>query len=282
MARSALVFALLALGFSGSSEARENMPLRRAVVIGADHQETLEARVSPEVSPTLLDGFRVHDLSRSWVEHQMRGAIADSASKPIGPQPVPIEVPAWMRPASAPIAWRGPSSCGAPVYRPSGLLDYAGEARRRAVFDDVHAAACMGGIPTALLDALIIQESRYQPGALSPKRAYGYTQLMPGTALGLGVDRFDPLDNLRGGARYLRDQLDKFGRVELALAAYNAGPGRVVDRVPAIAETRAYVAAVLHNWRILGAPVAATPLAINVGDREREVPPVSAAVLLSF
>ena len=71
---------------------------------------------------------------------------------------------------------------------------------------------------------------------------------MPGTARYLGVDPDDPMQNLEGGARYLREQLDRFdGDLERALAAYNAGPGRVIEAggIPNIRETRAYVAAVM-------------------------------------
>src|SRR3546814_6079813 len=85
--------------------------------------------------------------------------------------------------------------------------------------------------------------------ALSPKNAFGLTQLMPGTAASLGVNRYSVEDNLRGGARYLRQQLDRFGHYHLALAAYNAGPGRVRGGlVPRIAETQAYVDNVIMNW----------------------------------
>jgi soluble lytic murein transglycosylase-like protein len=71
---------------------------------------------------------------------------------------------------------------------------------------------------------------------------------MPGTARMMGVDPDDPHANLEGGARYLRMQLDTFGGdLEKALAAYNAGPGRVIRAggIPAIAETRNYVAAIM-------------------------------------
>lgn len=100
----------------------------------------------------------------------------------------------------------------------------------------------------ALIEAVVWQESRWRAGAVSPVGARGLAQLMPATARSLGVDPDDPLANLEGGARYLRQQLDRFGGdLEKALAAYNAGPGRVEQAggVPRIRETQTYVAAVL-------------------------------------
>jgi soluble lytic murein transglycosylase-like protein len=100
------------------------------------------------------------------------------------------------------------------------------------------------GLDPKLLHALVIVESGYDPGAISAAGARGLTQLMPGTARELGVrDAFDAEQNLRGGARYLAVQIARFGDLRLALAAYNAGPGRVarLGRVPAFAETQAYV-----------------------------------------
>lgn len=103
-------------------------------------------------------------------------------------------------------------------------------------------------ISPALLEAVVWQESRWNARAVSPAGARGLAQLMPGTARQLGVDPGDPQANLEGGAQYLRMQLDRFdGNVEKALAAYNAGPGRVerAGGIPAIRETRDYVAAIL-------------------------------------
>jgi soluble lytic murein transglycosylase-like protein len=100
----------------------------------------------------------------------------------------------------------------------------------------------------ALIEALVWQESRWREGAVSPVGARGLAQLMPGTARYLGVDPSDPYANLEGGARYLREQLDRFdGDLERALAAYNAGPGRVqrAGGIPRIRETQLYVTAIL-------------------------------------
>lgn len=100
----------------------------------------------------------------------------------------------------------------------------------------------------SLLEALVWQESRWRANAVSHAGARGLAQLMPGTARYLGVDPDDPLQNLEGGARYLREQLDRFdGDLEKALAAYNAGPGRVqrANGIPNIRETKQYVAAIM-------------------------------------
>jgi soluble lytic murein transglycosylase-like protein len=111
-------------------------------------------------------------------------------------------------------------------------------------------AANSANISPSLLAALVWQESRWDAKAVSRKGAVGLTQLMPGTARDLGVDPTDPLANLLGGARYLRQLLDQFdGDVEKALAAYNAGPARVrsAGGIPAIAETRNYVASIVRR-----------------------------------
>jgi soluble lytic murein transglycosylase-like protein len=120
----------------------------------------------------------------------------------------------------------------------------------------IDAVAAAEGLDGRLLAALVWTESNFRPDAVSHAGAYGMSQLMPGTARGLGVDPRDPVQNLTGGARYLASQLDAFGRVDLALAAYNAGPGRVRgagNAVPNIVETQLYVVRVLDRYEALRA-----------------------------
>ena len=116
---------------------------------------------------------------------------------------------------------------------------------------EITAAAKKHGIDPALLAGLVKQESNFDPNAGSPAGARGLAQLMPATAAGLGVtDVLDPVQNLDGGAKYLRQQLDAFsGDVTRALAAYNAGPGAVqrYGGVPPYAETQNYVRIVQAN-----------------------------------
>lgn len=124
--------------------------------------------------------------------------------------------------------------------------------RRAAYLPHVYAAEAQFGLPTGLLDALIWTESRYNPLAVSGAGAAGLGQLMPATARELGVsNRFDPRANLWAAARYLRQLLNKFGVVHLAVAAYNAGPGAVerAGGIPLNGETPSYVRNVLAFWR---------------------------------
>ncbi len=118
----------------------------------------------------------------------------------------------------------------------------------------VQAASQKQGLQAELVQAVIGKESAAHPCALSPKGAQGLMQLMPSTAVELGVtDPFDPKQNIDGGTRLLKQLLTKYnGDVALALGAYNAGAGRV-DReggVPQIPETVSYVSDILNSFRI--------------------------------
>lgn len=116
----------------------------------------------------------------------------------------------------------------------------------------IKAAAARYDLPEELIAGVIWQESRANPRAVSHCGAMGLMQLMPGTARNLGVrNAFHPGQNIDGGAKYLRQMLDKFGKVEYAVAAYNAGPGNVkkYGGIPPFRETRAYVPKVLGGAR---------------------------------
>lgn len=106
---------------------------------------------------------------------------------------------------------------------------------------------------SALFQAMIKVESGYNPSAVSSAGAKGLAQLMPGTALYLGVDIDDPLQNLDGGARYLLAQMAEFGSLKLALAAYNAGPGavRTYEGVPPYTETQNHILRVMAEYNRL-------------------------------
>lgn len=113
----------------------------------------------------------------------------------------------------------------------------------------IEAAAARFGLDPALLAGLIKAESNFDPSAGSPAGAQGLTQLMPSTQTSVGVtDPTDPMQAIMGGAQVLSEHLRSFGSVELALAAYNAGPGAVQEHggIPPYSETQAYIPRVLE------------------------------------
>ena len=126
----------------------------------------------------------------------------------------------------------------------------------RAWDDDISAASRKYSIPAALVRAVIVAESNFNPEAVSRVGARGLMQLMPGTAAQMYVDdAFDPVKNIQGGTRYLRILANLFnGDPVKTIAAYNAGPEAVrrAKGVPNFAETKAYVAHVMKLFKIYG------------------------------
>jgi Rod binding domain-containing protein len=189
------------------------------------------------------------------VEESVPPIGAAPADGMIGP-PSPVGVPAALS------RYQALSPVGEEIARRQMLRLQAGR-QGQAVADtldrfenEIGSAARDSGLDPALILAVVMEESGGDPAARSPKGAEGLMQLMPGTAAELGVeDACRPAENLRGGSRYLAQMLDRYDRdLDLALAAYNAGPGNV-DRagkqVPDFPETRRYVAAVKERYQSL-------------------------------
>lgn len=152
-----------------------------------------------------------------------------------------------------------PTTLLAPSHSDLGALTSVSGSAALARFDsisstipyaaEIRSAAVAQGIDPALLAALVNAESGFNAQAVSSCGAQGLTQLMPRTAASLGVaNSFDPQQNLNGGAQYIATQLKRFGRVDLALAAYNAGPG-AISRLGAVPDSKkGYVARIVNKW----------------------------------
>ena len=143
----------------------------------------------------------------------------------------------------------GPAEIGSNLL-PTGE---AGSGQSASAFDAlVQQAAARHDIDPDLIHAVIRAESDYDPNCVSHAGAMGLMQIMPDTARAFGVaDPFDPAANIEAGTRELAGYLQRFPSVELALAAYNAGPGNVrkYGGIPPFRETQAYVPRVLRYWQ---------------------------------
>ncbi|MGE5863630.1 MAG: lytic transglycosylase domain-containing protein [Rhizobacter sp.] len=169
------------------------------------------------------------------------------------------------------------AGCGAMTSRLGeawgGGLILAGTGTRRSARVDgtlarlIEDAAAAYGLDASLVTAIVRVESAFNPHAVSHKGAMGLMQIMPATARGLGIadparDLLDPHTNLRAGVRHLRGLHQRYpGRLDLAIAAYNAGEGAVARwaGIPPYPETRQYVESVLSWYEVYRADGASAP-----------------------
>ena len=217
------------------------MTIRTLLIAGIAITSAIPASAQDIAAPATIDapashsdGIRIAEKSNGFqlVEHGLWRSVQDGPAPVLTiPQDGRLKLPYRYDPKAKP----GPTDFRRASYLP---LVYAAEAKY--------------SLPAGLLDALVWTESRYNPFAVSPAGAAGLGQLMPATAKELGVfNRFDPMANIFGAARYLRQMLDRFGVVHLAVAAYNAGPGAVerAGGIPRNGETPGYVRDVLRHWQ---------------------------------
>lgn len=235
--------------------------VQHSFVLGSVRPEPTERADSrqPEPLPLAIDFIDLGRIrSEVTVATSKGGSGATSVPRwtHIGHRPTVATGPRYLSagPARRSSSSQGdnlPSGCSHQAYRPKGLQLQV-EERRSRYYSLMVETACSVGVPVTLFDALITQESGYNPAAISVKGAIGMSQLMPATARFAGViNPWNVAQNLRGGAQVLKMHLAEFGRYDLALAAYNAGAGRVRQkgRVPRIKETTNYVSTILSDVR---------------------------------
>jgi len=192
-----------------------------------------------QAGPTPFDATKIRNVARGMASSPMSGALAGTLSGTIGGATGTSPMAPFGGSASV------PGFGGGPTDRLSALRPL------------IEKSAADTGIDADLLQALIQMESGGNPQAVSRNGAQGLTQLMPGTARSLGVtDPFDPAQSIQGGARYLGQMLRQFPSVEQALAAYNAGPGKVsrAGGIPINGETPEYVSKVMNAWQKMKRP----------------------------
>ena len=185
-------------------------------------EEAAKPKDPPKETPKPLSSFELQRLS---VDRQMQG-IREHFPAAFGGQPAMVVASSASAPAPAP-----PAECP-PVTAAAMKPMIEREANKHK-------------LDAGLVRALVEVESAYSPCAVSPVGAMGLMQLMPATAESLQVtDPYDPSQNITAGTQYLKQMLERYGGdIAKALAAYNAGPGRVdaAGGVPAIPETQEYV-----------------------------------------
>src|SRR5450432_4035367 len=217
-------FGLLLILTAGSAYAGEYAVLASGSRLHVDRHETdgAKVRLYQDTSFVEMDAAAV-------LEYEKDGRVAPPLAAPAAAAAASVAAPVTPAPAAEVVV--------SPALSAGELADRAADKY---------------GLPRHLVRSVMAAESGFQPLAVSPKGAIGLMQLMPGTAAELGVDPYDPAQNVDAGTRYLRDLLSKYdGGLRRALAAYNSGPA-AVDRyngVPPYRETVNYVVRIENAFK---------------------------------
>lgn len=193
----------------------------------------------------LKTGYRLRASS-----HESNGARVRLFTRGGGQIDLPASAVARFEPDGA----AEPAAAAQPLARPKPAAAEKHAAEPLSVDAAVERFAAEAGLPAELIHAIVAEESAYRTDAVSVKGAVGPMQLMPQTAAWLGIDRHDPMENIRGGIDYLKQLFERYAgrddQIVRAVAAYNAGPGRVeqYNGVPPFYETRTYVNRVIERY----------------------------------
>ena len=211
----------------------------------ASSSDTKSAKSSKDPLPPDLKGKDKEGGSKDPVTKGM----AKTGETPYGVKPTAAPSAADAADSTGGVVPNTPSLSSGVAIPATGSANDRMMAKAQEYAPHITAAANRYSLPPELIAGVIWQESRGNPRAVSHCGAMGLMQLMPATAASLGVgNAFDAAQNIDGGAKYLRQMLDKFnGRVDFAVAAYNAGPGNVSKHggIPPFRETQDYVPKVL-------------------------------------
>lgn len=246
----------LKLGWSGEQLVAEERKVKTAAIAGAVNRAIAEG--DEDTADKLLNQYRSDIDAATWsqlaggVKKKLNAKNMLADARAIATKYVDADGNFNQAEAEKDVAAKYGPNAKKWVEGTAGNISYSGNA---TTDNYINTAAKEYDVDPLLVAAIASAESGYNQDATSDVGARGVMQLMPDTAAGLGVNPDNPADNIRGGAKYIKQMLDMFGgNVELALAAYNAGPQTVKDagnQIPNKSETQAYVPKVLAIYNEL-------------------------------